>query len=472
MSEYYYDELIRPSMASRSSGIQVEEIIEDIPSSRETSDFIADSINENVSARGVNRQFRYFRMGEDRQNQYRLQQKPRSSSPEEPSEDLVDTHPEEIEDDVDTPDAGLSSNQEWSFCKNHEYTEAPQIIRHSSSSVEEKVEFMAGTPERRRYYERKTRLGLADSSLVKELITSADEPHSSTKKKPVKRQKRKKSKKSKLFVKKENHSCENKNRARSGGKPDYYPYPGKFKTNIDTGKKSFPSPKSGRKSRKSKTAKLRKTRASKTPKQGKTCKKIRKKSIKRRNQEITLKQKYNTRGDVSIKASPEKNKQLSKSQEKDDMGRLGCSVSGASKGKLLLETDLSRYVPENTPKVKKRYKRKCKKLIKTTTTTPRIENEMIVTPHKSMIIYDYNEYGSEIVKKETIHEYIERPYSVENYRPNRSTYRNVDRNWDISKCRESMELDKIVRDAWKNIDKNGHIKAMESTRATRVEHEN
>lgn len=66
-----------------------------------------------------------------------------------------------------------------------------------------------------------------------------------------------------------------------------------------------------------------------------------------------------------------------------------------------------------------------------------------------MVIYDYNTTGHEIVKQETIHEYKERIIVGKIKKRNRS----VGKQWDMTSCKKQAELNKIITDAWRNINR-------------------
>lgn len=143
-------------------------------------------------------------------------------------------------------------------------------------------------------------------------------------------------------------------------------------------------------------------------------------------------------------------KRSGKAEAKDQIGLLTCSLLGASKGRL---TDTSFVRASPTPN-KTRGKGKTKKKPKRPASSPRASKKLVVSPSRTVVIYDYDMRGREIVKQETIHEYRERVVTVKRVKKRQSVrQRAVDARWDMTRCKKEQELNRIVRDAWTNISK-------------------
>jgi hypothetical protein len=150
--------------------------------------------------------------------------------------------------------------------------------------------------------------------------------------------------------------------------------------------------------------------------------------------------------------SPEKNTaQFHRTSDStDNMGIMTCSIVGASKGRLT-ETNFERMKTPNKNGRKTKLKSGKKKRLKSVPKKDR--KQLMVSPSKTMIIYDFDESGYEIIRQETIHEYKERMGDKGKHKRAVSGRKmRVNRNWDQSKCRKHMEFDRIIKDAWNNID--------------------
>ena len=92
------------------------------------------------------------------------------------------------------------------------------------------------------------------------------------------------------------------------------------------------------------------------------------------------------------------------------------------------------------------------KVDKRQTSAPRRKTKrLVVSPSRTMIIYDYDKSGKEIVRQETIHEYKERVAVFVKCRKKARSISKPNPQWDMTKCRKKCELNKIIKDAWSNI---------------------
>ncbi|CAI2365967.1 unnamed protein product [Moneuplotes crassus] len=465
MSEYYYDQEIRPSIMSRISEVQVEETVEEIPSSRDTCDYIQSSINEDVVVQGANIYDRYFRIGGNRESFSRIQQKSRGSTPEEElSEDLCFSPKKQVEDALDTPKSALSSNHDLSFDQNYEYDETPQIIRKNvSPSCEEKIEFEARSPEEKLHHPKPD---FINSSLTKDQKTSARESPQSLKKKITKpKKKRKKTKKTKSLVKTSTSGFRNAKILDSLRPQSPDTNLSKFSKHIYSAEKKFLSDGILKQAKKLKAMKTQPASANKATKT-KNSKKIDRSRPKESTGVSTLK--FTTQDGRTSMRSTFDAARASITEGNEDMGMSRSSFTGASKGKMSIQPDNIHAIPEKMIKKRKKKGKKKRKLRlkRPGTSTGRVGRDMAVTPSRSTIIYDFNDYGDEIIKKETIHEYQERPYSSNKIKKHRRNATKVFKDWDTPKCRRNREFNKVMRDAWDNINNKGYLKTIDNSHTT------
>lgn len=160
--------------------------------------------------------------------------------------------------------------------------------------------------------------------------------------------------------------------------------------------------------------------------------------------------------------------------ELDQTNMMRVSLDGASKGRMTAtdfvraDTSPKRKRKKSPKKIKSSYQsvRQLKVPVKAVKDKPkrkpRVEKSvpkktkkrLQISPNRTLVIYDFDEPGTQIVKQETVHEYKQHmAYVSRGKKHHGSNPRKSYRNWDQTKCKKQTEFNKIIQDAWGNIQK-------------------
>jgi hypothetical protein len=367
--------------------------------------------------------------------------------------------------------------EEVSFSKSfHRYDETPEINynRRSTPRYSEKLEFEAITPEVHKHNERKNRLGLGinvkpDAFVRRSTDFKRVEPENSCSRSSQRKISRPRSP-LRSFVTKSPPYRSKSRRSGENAKSTYTPISegvSYFRSSIyDRSKKvqggtqdvkRRASQESNRRPQSAGKGLLKKAIKPRVPSE-RTKRDIRKYNVEEMAKSrltIASRDGRSTMKSTGIKyLSP---------KQKNDIGYYNFAGHGASRGCMTTTSKQARKIlKKKKPKiVKKTIKKKTTKTtkMKRVKSVPKTNKIIVLCPAKSIVIYDYDKTGNEIIKQETVHEYKERMVLEKDIgRKTNVAAKRIGENWDQSKCRKNMELEKIVDKAWHNIGPHGQFK--------------
>lgn len=323
-------------------------------------------------------------------------------------------------DELDNP--SLPIPEEISFSDTfHRYDEAPNILYKDVHNYVEQVEFDAVSPEVDNHNNRKYKLGFRDYMATDPRVKrqtdfriSKQEYSSSrsSQRKSTKRTSPLRSSLKKTPLKSESsHNQENRtaNHSPINGKVSY------FKSNIYERNRKLP----GRNNDASRTRSSQKQKRPQSVSKGflKKLKKPRipaerkKRDVKKYNVEEMMKSRLTVAsrdGRSTMKSTG--NVYNQSPEQKDEIGYYKCAREGASKGRLTNNSVFKQAVKplKRKQKPKEKVKKSSKKIKKPVKKRQKSVPKTILSPTRSVVVYDYNKTGHQIIKQETVHEYKER----------------------------------------------------------------